>query len=559
MANEKDMQEEMGLAVPDTALMTEVDKAAADLGVDAVLAPEVSMGAETGLLPTPQYFANPGIDPSITPEVEWANATDVLDPFNSSTIEQVKNMTGAQFPTDPQTGLPIPSQQPLPDLSMTQVPAVVAPEQQLIQQKVGDQTTTEMIPTQGVNNALGMARGAVQAADVAAAQGVQVAKTLAEDKAIVDQARLAVADDFAIKAQELYSQSEKEMQLNRDEIARLRQEYASQPWQSYWGSKDTGDKVMLALAVGLGALSQSQIGGQNLAMSFIQSNIDDHNKAQSERFRQLEAQLNSTQAGSVQSQQVLKSQFDNLVASKAAAYDQLDKQLAAISAKTNVESARVGAEKLRAELDLKNSKELFDMEKELAARTTKRIDIFDTKTVKGNPLSFVRADGQPMTEAQSKEYKAFVNSAEAIKDMEMLEDQGYTNTTQFANLNKAMIGEFRDLGALKGPVEGALLLAKFDSAVARASAGDPSTQLYVRSLRKAMVDKLRLDSGASISPSEYFTFMQTYTPSDNTVNINPDHQKVNLEQTRRYRRTYLETMLGASGSANKPWYMEGKK
>jgi hypothetical protein len=553
MENDQELQEEMGLVVPETALMTDIDKTAADLGLAAPLTSEVPMGVDPG-----QAAAPAPIDPSLRLDTEYANAVDVFDPFNSSIVEQVKNMTGAQYPTDPITGTPLPAG-PLPDMSAAQGPAVLAPEQQLMTQKVGDQTSTQMLPTQGTDASLGMARGAVSAADAAAAEAVQITKTLAEDKAKIDQARALSADDFSVKAQALYAQAERDMQINKDEIARLRQEYAAQPWQSYWGSKDTGDKIMLSLAVGLGALGQAHVGGQNLAMAFIQSGIDDHNKSQDQRFRQLESQLNSAQAGSVQAQQAIKTQFDNLVALKASAYDQLDKQLAAISAKTNVESARVGAEKMRADLGLKNAKDLFDMEKELAVRTTKRTDIFDTKTVKGNPLSFVQANGQPMTEAQSKEYKAFVNSAEAIKDMETLEDQGYTNSSQFASVNKALEGEFRDLGALKGPIEGALLLARFDSAVTRASAGDPSTQLYVRAMRKAMVDKLRLDSGASISPSEYYTFKQTYVPSDNTVNIDPGHQKINLEQTRRFRRTYLETMLGASGSPNQPWYKGGNK
>jgi hypothetical protein len=273
----------------------------------------------------------------------------------------------------------------------------------------------------------------------------------------------------------------------------------------------------------------------------------------------LEAQLSAAQTNNVQSQQAIKTQFDNLVANRAAAYDQLDKQLAAMSAKTNVAAARNAIEKLRSETALKGNKELFEMENELSARTTNRSDVFSSKTVNGSPLSFVRADGQPMTEAQSKEYKMFLNSAPAIKDIEALEDQGLTNTQEYSNMKKALVNESRDLGALRGPVEGALMLARFDSAVDRASAGNPALQLYMRAVRKVMVDKLRLDSGASIAPSEYLAFVQTYMPSDITINRSPENQKINLDQTRQYRRTFLDAALGASGSASQPWYRETKK
>lgn len=542
---------------PEEALMQPIDQVAAEVPeIMAIAAPEVQMGAESGLIPTPNQ-----VMPAASPEigaVEFANATDILDPFNMSTIEQVKNLTGAQFPTDPYTGQPLP-EAPAPELASLQSPAVVAPEQQLIQQKTGDISRTTVEPTAGAMGALQGARQAVSAQDAALQQEAEIATALAEDKALIDQARLAVASDYAAKSELLSREAERQAMINRDEIARLRQEYASQPWQSYWGSKEAGDKIMLGLAVGLGALGQAQIGGQNLAMAFLQSNIDDHNKSQAERFRMLEAQLSAAQTNNVQSQQAIKAQFDNLVANRAAAYDQLDKQLAAISAKSHVQKVQVGAEKFRAELNLKANKELFEMENELSARTTNRTDIFTGKTVKGNPLSFVRADGQPMTEAQSKEYKMFLNVAPALKDVEALEDQGLTNTQGYSNMKKALVNESRDLGALKGPVEGALMLARFDSAVDRASAGDPALQLYMRSVRKIMVDKLRLDSGASIAPSEYLAFIQTYLPSDITINRSPENQKVNLDQTRKYRRTFLESALGASGSASRPWYMEGQK
>lgn len=537
--------------IPETALMQPIDRLVVDMPV--VSAPEVSMGAESGPIdvPLPVGSADPGLT-----AVDWANAADVLDPFNASTVEQFQNMTGAQYPTNIYTGEPL-APAPMSNVDSLGAPAVFAPEQQLIQQKVGERSISTVTPTTGMNTALQGARTGTQMIDDAAAAQVDIAQALAEDKALVDAERQLAASHYAGKAEALYRQAEMDMQTSRDEIAKLRQQYASQPWQSYWGSKDTGDKIMLGLAVGLGALSQSQIGGQNLAMAFIQSSIDDHNKSQDMRFKNLEAQLSAAQAGSVQAQQGIKLQFENLIASKTAAYDHLDKALGAISAKTNVESARVNAEKLRGELALKNNKELFEMEKELAARTTTRTDIFNTRTVKGNPLSFVRADGQPMSEAQSKEYKAFLNSAPAVRDLENLEDQGIANTTEFAEYRKALIGEMRELGALGGMVEGAALLAQFDSAVDRVSAGNPDLQLYNRALRKIMVDKLRLDSGASIAPSEYHAFIKTYMPSDNTINLNPQHQAVNLKQVRNYRRTYLDSMLGASGSASKPWYVEG--
>jgi hypothetical protein len=546
---ELDLFQEDPTLAPDQALMQPIDQV---VGENPEL---LSVGTPEDMLPAPVMSpVNPAarLDSVSTGSV----IKDTL--LGPNVIEEGMNAIGAQYPIDPYTGQPRPEAAASPAASVMS-PAVLAPEQQTIQQKTGDTSRAVVEPTAGTVSALQGARQAVTAQDTALRAEAEIAGALAKDKMSIDQLRAAAASEYAIQAESLSREAERQAAINRDEIARLRQEYASQPWQSYWGSKDTGDKIMLGLAVGLGALGQAKIGGQNLAMAFIQSGIDDHNKSQTERFRMLEAQLNSAQTNNVQAQQALKGQFDNLIASRAAAYDQLDKQLAAMSAKTNVQGAQVAIEKLRAESSLKANKELFEMENELSARTTNRTDVFSTKTVKGNPLSFVRADGQPMTEAQSKEYKMFLNVAPALKDIEALEDQGLTNTAGYANVKKALLGESRDLGGFKGLMEGALLIAKFDSAVDRATAGDPGLQLYMRAQRKVMIDKLRLDSGASIAPSEYLSFVQTYLPSDLTMNMSPENQKINLDQARKYRRSFLESALGASGSASQPWYKEGQK
>ena len=553
MENDQELQEEMGLVAPETMLMTDIDKTAADLGLDPVLAPEVSMGVDPG-----QAAAPAPIDPSLRLDTEYANAVDVFDPFNSSIVEQVKNMIGAQYPTDPITGTPLPAG-PLPDMSAAQGPVVLAPEEQIVQQKVGDITTTSIEPTAGMTSALEQARmGAAGQVDTAQAQ-VDVVTKLAQLKEGMDTVRLKASETYAREADDIYKASLKEMNLHKAEIARIRTELASQPWQSYWGSKDTGDKIMLSLAIGLGALGQAHIGGQNLAMAVIQSGIDDHNKSQSERFRTLEAQLNSAQTGSVQAQNALKGQFDLLIANKAAAYDQIEKQASAIMGKANTEKARLDAQKIVDETRLKANKELMDMVDELAVRTTKRVDIYDPKTVKGNAGLFIRRDGQPMDESQRKDFMAVNGMGQAMKDMEALEGNGYTTTSQYSTLRKNLLNEFRELGALTGPVNTALVLARFDSAVDRSNARDVSSQLYTRAFRKFIVDKLRRESGSAIGMSEFTGQAQTYLPSDDTMNPDKASQLMDLDQVSKYRRGVVEGYLNSSGSGASLWYMGGKK
>ncbi len=535
--------------IPEDALMQPVDKE-----VEAIQIPvPQQFGAVQGPIDVglPVGLANP----EITVSEDYANAADILDPFNSSTVEQIQNMAGAQFPTDIHTGEQLPAN-PVPQID--QGPAVLSMGDQTVKTKVGETTTEQKTPTAGSKQALQEVKQAISDQDAAMQEQAKIDMQIAEDKTIIDAQRLIKANEYASKAENLFIQAQKDAEENRQTINQLRQQFAEQPWNSFWGSKSTGDKVILGLAVGLGALGQAHVGGQNVAMSVLQSGIDDYNKQQDLKFKAFESQLNAAQQYSVQSQQAIKVQYENLMASKMAAYDQLDKQLAVISAKTNVPSAQIKAEQARAALSLKANKDRFEMEKEYDARTTNRLDIFDTKTIAHDPRRFIKSDGQPMNEGQSKEYKAFLNSAPAIKDMEELEKTGIANTDEFANYKKSLLNEMRDFGVIKGPAEVAAWMARFDSMSTRASANQPSLVLYNRALRKAMVDKLRLDSGASIAESEYATFIQTYLPSDNTVLRGPEQQKMDLAQVHKFRREYLESMRGASGSNTPLWY-EGVK
>jgi hypothetical protein len=543
--------------VPTTALMTDIDQAAVDIGlmdapsIEAVPADDVMMGAE------PAIYSD---GPSATVPNFGVTTEALNEAFNPMTapreiLSNFQNMIGAQYPQSPE-GVPKPEiLVPTPEFGG----AVTQGGDQMVSRKVGEEALTEVLPTAGMNNSLQGARAGVAGIDAALVQEADIAATIAAEKETIDMVRSVEADMYASRMNALADQAEKDMEVSRTEIARLRADYASQPWQSYWGSKDTGDKIMLAIGVGLGALGQAKIGGQNVAMQLLNTQIDDHTKAQDARFKNLESQLSLAQSGSVQAQQAIKLQFENLVAAKVAKYDQLDKQLSAMISKTNVPAARAAAEKMRSETQLKANKELFDMEKELAARTTTRMDIFDTKTQKGSPASFLQRDGQPMTEAQSKEYKMVLNAAPQVKIMEDLEAGGLTNDKAYSNYVKALKNSFRNFGILEGPAAVSAWLTNFDNQINEVVAGDNRLQLYNRALRKVMVDKLRLDSGASIADTEYNQFIATYLPSDITVSRTPEGQAAGLAHVTRSRRDFLEAALGASQSPSRLWYMEGKK
>lgn len=540
----------------DNSIMTPLDSAAADLNPPEVgvieatpVEPPQPMGAQTGTI------YGPGGAPSISPETtsqDFLNAADLMNPFNQSTIEQVANLTGKQYPTDIYTGIPIP-EQPVPapagDLG-TVIKATNSP----ILQTVGNTKTERFSPTAGTSAALANATEAVLAADQAMADQTEAAAQLADLKGQVDQSRLNAATLQAQRAEELYQQGLADAETSRQEISRLRDQYANMKWDTYWGSKEAGDKIMLSLAVGMGAFAQSKIGGQNLAMALIQSNIDDHNKGQMMKFRKMESELTNAGNHSLQAQQLLKGQFNQLAATTAASYDQLDKQLEAISAKANSLKTRGKLEQMRAELRLKGEKDLFGLNHELDAKSTITNDIFrSVGATKADPTRFVTIEGKPMNEAQSKDYKFLLQGAPAVKQMEDAEATGLTNTQQYADARRAMLNEGRG-GLAQSAMDAVGAIAQVDNYVNRVTAGNVALQNYFRNLRIAVGQKLRLESGASIAPSEFLGEMLKYSPNDITMNRSAPTQEADLALVRESRRNFLRSFRGASQSGNRLWF-----
>lgn len=541
--------------IPDTALMTPIDIAAPkiqDIEAVPLEGPPQPMGAGT------ETIYGPGGQPELSGMMSEGGVMGaVQNPFSMDTWTNLSNnATGQAYPIDLTTNQPFPEQPVIPVDSTPE--AAILPASVPVVQKTGENRVETVNATEGTNAALEGARQAVLEIDAKAAQQAQLAEQLSSLKGENDQARLTEADKFAHRAEELYQISQQEADQSRAEVRRLRDQYASMSWDTYWGNKGVGDKIMLGLAVGLGALSQSQIGGQNLAMTLIQSNIEDHTRAQTAKFRNMEAELTNAQNYSIQAQQAIKGQYANLAAQNAAAYDQLDKQLAAISARTNTEKARTDAERMRHELRLKNDKQLFDMEKELNGRSTVTQDVFKTSgsPVK-DPTRFITFEGKPMNEQQSKNYSFLLQGAPAVKTMEELENQGITNTDQYAISRRALMNEGR-AGLLQGTIDAASAVLMIDNAIARYTAGNVALQNYFRNARIATGQKLRLESGSAIAPSEYLGEILKYTPGDITQNKSPETQASDLDTARQARRNFLMGFRGAAQSPNALWFEGGK-
>lgn len=537
--------------LPEIALTQPIDTAvpAPEIqNIEATLLPEriVSDPAQVApmAMPLPEKQAVPMEDTS-----SWTDHF-TTDKYLDQSIQDLVELGGYSAPTDAQ-GVPLAQ----PEIPVAAGNAdVFTPSATMMRTKTGTDQRTQTEATPGMNNALAGERAAVMQATKAADDSVKIATDLAILKEGADKERAAVSDAISADADQLWKDSKIAAEDSRQQVQKLREELATQPWTSYWGSKSNGDRIMLGLAVGLGALGQAQVGGQNVAMALVSNMVDDYNKNEDARVRSLESQLTLAQNYSTQAQQAIKDQYTLLAAKKAANFDKITGQLDAISAKTNTAKAANAASALSAQIKQKANNELLDSEEKLAAKNVMTRDVFVNTGINLDPTRFVKADGTEMSDSQSREYKAVINMAPSIKIMEDIEKGGYTRTNGYAMARNAFENANLETGMLGQVKDSVTALAKLESDMYRLTAGDQNAQRYFRHALDMLKVKLRTESGASISPTEYGKEMLSYLPRGNNANADWSSQDRDLKDARELRRRTLTASRGASQSGTKFWF-----
>lgn len=510
------------------------------------------------------------IEPSIAPLVTNEGFTDIPteaggvaglrglitspNPFAVETTSNFfDNLTGQQYPVDLRTNLPIsPINEPLP---YNEVPALVPGTPMQIKEKVGSDTTTSITPTAEGKLAEKNMRSAATEADRIGQELIANAVIEAQAQKEIDTARAVVAKDIAIRADEIREISKREVEASLEQMHAIREELKNTPWESYWGSKSTGDKIMLGLAVGLGSLAQAQIGGQNLAMQVIQSTIDDHNTSQKQKFEGLRERLKMEGALSVQTQQALKEQAAILDASKVANYEMLDKQLETLKSKVRTPTAVLKIEQIQQESRLKREAEIARIQEKYATQTTSARDVFQVRTASDQERLTRRADGSEMNNFEQKEIGYALDAGFYAKRLEELENgTGITTTPAWTQTRNAMINEARSFGALMGAVSVAEAAVNFGTMLDKYAQANPQMQDYIRNVRGLLDARLRKVTGATINQSELANELQTMLPNGPSMNDRPEHQLADIQSAQKARRHKLETSRTLSGSSAKFWY-----
>jgi hypothetical protein len=191
------------------------------------------------------------------------NITDVLAAYNSGmgTVDKAKAKAAGELGID------------IAQVKFNDYSRYLPNETQLYVSKVIARTESNPQLIQAAANA-----AISESKEVGFTAGAQQAKQMAQDtgalKAVEDKAYQEKVVEIEQVEQEKQLTIQEEYRKRLEKIDAASAELAKTPYKSFWSSKSTGEKILAAIAVGLGAYASAMNNQPNFALNIIQGAID---------------------------------------------------------------------------------------------------------------------------------------------------------------------------------------------------------------------------------------------------------------------------------------------
>ena len=376
---------------------------------------------------------------------------------------------------------------------------------------------------------------------------------------LADAARAKVAAEFAQKVKEFNAQAAADYAEARKEVEDTRAELAATPWGSYWDSKSTGDKLLLGIAVGLGAYSQSQIGGQNVAMALLNNMVAAHDKSRDDHLNILKARGSMASADSLNILEGTKRLNALADGSKLADLDQITAQLNAIISQTNSPKLAANARAALATIEEKAIKEDLGIQDKLGSKITRSTHLFKPVVAGYVADSYMTKDGTGkmvrMNETQAKDNKVFLRQVPLERRMSEFENTPeLLSDPQYVAIYNALTKP-PPTGFTGQNITDIDQLAQIGSAIDRAAFNNPALREYAIATLHFVQLQTRGETGAAMEDSEVARNALIIMPPPRVFTAGSAIAQAHATGTNiSDRRRMMENNGTAAGNLSKPVY-----
>ncbi len=423
------------------------------------------LGGAPALSPTMSQIQNPA--PAAPMAKPVAEALAAAKPLQQSRISG--GLPSGQGMSGPQ---------PQPQLSMTTSEVKTSPQQFEQDRKLYEQTVVN-----------------AKAEQEAIKARAEIEKLSLDEQAKVLEHQEIKKAQLAETQQALLQEQRDKIQVAQDNYNKIYEENKNKDFGIF--SKGTGNGILAALSIGLGAIggAMSRQGG-NLALDIINKNIDSEMQQSREKLMNAKENIGITRAA-------YDERLASINAQGAAMWDQVAKKAQEMGVKTGSAMANANAQQLVAQAQQKSLALQSDALEKLRPKTVTTTSVAEKET-----------GSQKFSQDQSNAAIFGKRIMDAEKDFADIQRQGYNPAASSRRATKLLPEE------LKGEL----------------------TQRQEQAERNFLTAVLRKESGSAISKEELETGKLQYFPQ-------PGNTEAVLKQKKRNRDAALAGMKVAAGDA----------
>jgi hypothetical protein len=406
----------------------------------------------------------------------------------------------------------------------------------------------------GYDQAIGAQKGANAAEAATATKKAAEEFNLQQQKADIIGKATEAREAFAQKAYE-------EQQQRLADIDTQVMDLKNKEYKGYWADQSAGTKIVGALSVALGAYGASMGGGPNYALNII-------NKAMDDDFNQyktgIDKQISAIQQSriSMDSKAKLTDQkLAQLDAYKLGQLEQVGAKIGSLASKFGGEDAQNKLAQMNAILDQKKAETKMAIEDKYAQQYSNVVEK-NMRTIKVDEKGQIipqigdqttTDQGKAMSEGQLKAQGDLdkMNASAAILD----------DLAKSKDFDTGRVGSVAYRAQLWRSVKDAPLIGSLISPVAELGAGpaggaestlSEKEKQYLQEARNFVAFKLRRESGAAISESEFAREYERFFPVANDT-------AEQIEAKRKARNREIAARRTETGKLNQSIYGEEAK
>ena len=435
---------------------------------------------------------------------------------------------------------------PVAPVEQPQVPTVTPVTNTTIKTEMGSKETTNTsgkIKSVAEKQAEKDFGSSIQGQKDAAAGTADTATKKAAEQFNIEQERTKMLQEQTEKRQAAADAAQTEMDARLAKIDADVETLKNQKYEGYWSKKGTGEKIMGAIAIGLGAYGAAMGGSkQNYAMDIINKAMDDDFAHYKQGVDQQVSAISQSRLSLKSKEDLTKQKLDSLDAYKLGQIEVLKSKVDSLGSKFAGQDAQNKLAELNAQLDEKSATKRMEIEDKYAQSYSKQIEKEFAQTrvdEKGNIVSGpgapgVTDQGKPMTEGQLKAQADLdkMNSSADLIDQYSKDVKDYGTFQDVVEDSKFWAG-IKDVPVVGGltsvftdPMEKGLLKTL-----------TAEERRYLNEVENFIAGKLRKESGSSISESEFQREYKRFFPVSGDTDVEREAKRKARNREIAARRT----------------------